>query len=101
MVDPREEFLKQTEVRMLKLGSDLTQIQARLEESKREARIQDDRPVSELNSRYAQLRVRLQRLKQTGKASWSNQQTELEQDLVDLQRSVNDVGMWVYTRSAR
>lgn len=100
-MDPREEYLKQTEARVLKLGSDLTMIRVRLEQSKLEARLEDDQPVKELSTRYTRARDKLQRLKEAGKSSWSNHQTELEEDLVELQRSINDVGMWVYTRSAR
>lgn len=100
-MDPREEFLKQTESRMLKLGSDLTMIRARHERSRQEVRLEEDKPVDELNKRYTQLRDRLHKLKVEHGGAWSRQQTELERDLIELQRSVNDVGMWIYTRSAR
>ncbi len=96
----KEEYISQVEAQLPKFDSDINVLRARLRSVHRVDMLDCCKKVDELCTKYTILRLRLQALRETEDENWDLRRRRIERAIRELRQSIENVGTWVWVRTA-
>jgi chromosome segregation ATPase len=100
IVATKEEYLSQVEAQLPKFDAELTFLRARIGSARCVDMDDCGEQVDKLCTKYTILRLRLQLLKEADEERWEQRRQRIERAIGELSSSLDNLGAWVWVRSA-
>jgi peptidoglycan hydrolase CwlO-like protein len=97
----KENYLKQIESQLPKIDDHLSTLRFRLISTQNFDVVECDKKVQELQAKYTHLQTKIETLKSMEDEGWKTHRTRVESAMMDLKNSIEDVGSWVWVRTAQ
>lgn len=97
----KENYLKQIESQLPKIDDHILTLKSRLVSTSHMDVLECDQKVQELRAQYTYLQTKIEQLKGVDEEGWETHRTRVEGAMDDLRNSIEDVGSWVWVRTAQ
>ena len=97
----KESYLKQIESQLPKMDDHILTLKTRLVSTSHMDVDECDQKVQELKAQYSHLQNKIEQLKGMDDESWETHRNRVEGAMDELRNSIEDVGSWVWVRTAQ
>lgn len=101
IMSAKEQYLSQVEAQLPRFDAELAFLRARIGSTRCVDMGDCGEQVDKLCTKYTILRLRLQALKEADDERWEQRRHRIERALGELRSSLDNLGAWVWVRSAQ